>query len=73
MAIFVNYDGPKLDTEQKRVVRSRAMVVVRGRRKQAKCQAKSSPDLSSRLLQTARKIRSMKKGGVHRGEQHLIK
>ncbi|KAK4044114.1 hypothetical protein C8A01DRAFT_31713 [Parachaetomium inaequale] len=40
MAIFVNYDGPKLDTEQKRVVRSRAMVVVRGRRKQAKSPAR---------------------------------
>ncbi|KAH6856157.1 hypothetical protein B0I37DRAFT_69827 [Chaetomium sp. MPI-CAGE-AT-0009] len=37
MSIFVNYDGPKLDKEQKRVVRSRAMVVVRGRRKQAEC------------------------------------
>ncbi|EAQ87647.1 predicted protein [Chaetomium globosum CBS 148.51] len=41
MSIFVNYDGPKLDKEQKRVVRSRPMVVVRGRRKEAKCQVKS--------------------------------
>lgn len=51
MSIFVNYDGPKLDNEQKRVVRSRAMVVVRGRRKQAKCQVK----LCGRMLDEERK------------------
>ncbi|KAG7290235.1 hypothetical protein NEMBOFW57_000233 [Staphylotrichum longicolle] len=36
MAIFVNYEGPKLATEQKQAVRSQVMVLVRGRQKQAK-------------------------------------
>ncbi|KAK3294387.1 uncharacterized protein B0H64DRAFT_343731 [Chaetomium fimeti] len=49
MSIFVNYDGPKLDKDQKRVVRSRAMVVVRGRRKQAECQVKSRRGTPKRL------------------------
>jgi hypothetical protein len=36
MAIFVNYEGPKLAREQKQVVRSHVMVLVRDRQKQAK-------------------------------------
>jgi hypothetical protein len=45
MAVFVNYDGPKLDKKQKKAVRSQVMVVVRGlQKKQAnvKCQARLS-------------------------------
>ncbi len=36
MAIFVNYEGPKLATEQKQAVRSHVMVLVRGRQKESR-------------------------------------
>jgi hypothetical protein len=50
MAVFVNYDGPKLDKKQKKAVRSQVMVVVRGlQKKQAnlKCQARHQPQFHS--------------------------
>lgn len=40
MSVFVNYGGPKLDKKQKQVVRSQAMVSVRGQQKQAKSRGK---------------------------------
>lgn len=36
MSVFVNYGGPKLDKKQKQLVRSQAMVSVRGQQKQNK-------------------------------------
>ncbi|KAK4202427.1 hypothetical protein QBC40DRAFT_276726 [Triangularia verruculosa] len=36
MSVFVNYGGPKLDKKQKQLVRSQAMVSVRGQQKLAK-------------------------------------
>ncbi len=47
MAIFVNYDGPKLDKQQKQVVRSQVMVVVRGRQKQVKRCKETGPTCPS--------------------------
>ena len=41
MPVFVNYAGPKLDKKQKQIVRSQAMVSVRGQQKQAKGRRKS--------------------------------
>jgi len=43
MSVFVNYDGPSLGKKQQRLVRSRAMVVVRGQQKQAKATAELAP------------------------------
>ncbi|KAK3900282.1 hypothetical protein C8A05DRAFT_17396 [Staphylotrichum tortipilum] len=43
MAIFVNYGGPRLDKEQKQVIRSQVMIVVRGRQKQVKRCKKTQP------------------------------
>jgi hypothetical protein len=36
MSVFVNYGGPKLDKKQKQLVRSQAMVSVRGQQKLCK-------------------------------------
>ncbi|KAK0710610.1 hypothetical protein B0H67DRAFT_601597 [Lasiosphaeris hirsuta] len=36
MSVFVNYGGPSLDKKQQRIVRSQAMVSVRGQQKQAR-------------------------------------
>jgi hypothetical protein len=47
MAIFVNYEGPKLAKEQKQVVRSQVMIVVRGRQKQVqRCKETQPPSRS---------------------------
>jgi len=34
MSVFINYEGPNLGKKQKRVVRSQAMVAVRGQQRQ---------------------------------------
>jgi len=36
MSVFVNYEGPNLGKKQNQVVRSQAMVVVRGQQRKAK-------------------------------------
>lgn len=59
MAIFVNYEGPKLATEQKQAVRSHVMVLVRGRQKQAK---KCEPTCVQSLPTSAREAPWVKKG-----------
>lgn len=52
MSVFVNYGGPKLDKKQKQLVRSQAMVSVRGQQKLARAanaHQRGKSDLVSRL------------------------